>query len=81
MAEVILKDARGCWTRHTVAPGDQHTALAFIRAGLIWRRLLFVREKYERGGLPVYSSAQPAIGSASKPFHPLFLPMGWSYPW
>lgn len=81
---VILKDARGCWTKYALTPGDRFEGegdQVFIRAGQIWRGVPFVATGRTREGLLVFQSARPLIGPADEPYRSTYLPVGWSYPW
>lgn len=79
---IVLVEARGCWTVHTITGWDVIDGATFVRAGAAWRRLRFVRRAAEvnRHGRPVFRCAEPAIGPAARPFCDLYLPEGWHPP-
>lgn len=84
MGAVILKDARGCWTQHTVGAGDRFEGEAdqvFLRAGQVWRGVPFVATGRLRGGLLVFAADRPLIGPPGEPYRSTYLPAGWTYPW
>jgi hypothetical protein len=83
IASVLLVDARGChavFDRKHLAFGADGSAFV---TGQVWARVRFLPAREVTGdGLPVFRSAEPAIGPPGSLYvSKLHCPAGWREPW